>query len=56
MTYGQGRLISNIGPGQSSAVRPISMQKLTEIKLLMVDKIKHIFIVLVIPTKSVFKH
>jgi hypothetical protein len=26
MTYGQGRLISNIGPGQSSALRPLSMQ------------------------------
>jgi hypothetical protein len=33
MTYGQGRLISNIGPGQSSALRPLSMQTLAEIKL-----------------------
>jgi hypothetical protein len=41
---------------KSSAVRPISMQTLTEIKLLIVDKIKHIFLVLVLPTKSVFKH
>ena len=30
MTYGQGRLISNIGPGQSSALRPLSIQTLTE--------------------------
>jgi hypothetical protein len=29
--FGQGRLVSNIGPGQSSALRPISMQTLTEI-------------------------
>jgi hypothetical protein len=33
MTYGQGRFISNIGPGQSSALRPLSIQTLTEIKL-----------------------
>ena len=32
MKYGQGRLISNIGPGQSSALSPLSMQTLTEIK------------------------
>ena len=56
MTYGQGRLVSNIGPGQSSALRPISIQTLTEIKLYMVDKIKHIFLVLILPTKSVFKN
>ena len=56
MTYGQGRLVGNIGPGQSSALRPISIQTLTEIKLYMVDKIKHIFLVLILPTKSVFKN
>ena len=58
MTYGQGRLVSNIGPGQSSALRPLSMQTLTENKTInaMVDKIKHIFLVLILPTKSVFKN
>ena len=57
MTYSQGRLVSNvIGPGQSSALRPISIQTLTEIKSYMVDKIKHIFLVLILPTKSVFKN
>ena len=56
MTYGHGRLVSNIGPGQSSALRPISIQTLTEIKLYMVDKIKHIFLVLILTTKSVFKN
>jgi hypothetical protein len=56
MTYGQGRLVSNIDPGQSSALRPISIQTLTEIKLYMVDKIKHIFLVLILPTKSMFKN
>ena len=56
MTYGQGRLVSNIGPGQSSALRPISIQTLTEIKLYMVDKIKQIFLVLILPTNSVFKN
>jgi hypothetical protein len=30
MTYGQRRLVSNIGPDQSSALRPISIQTLTE--------------------------
>ena len=30
---GQGRYISNIGPGQSSALRPLSIQTFTEIKL-----------------------
>ena len=29
MTYGQGHLISILGPGQSSALRPLSMQTLT---------------------------
>jgi hypothetical protein len=33
MTYGQGRLVSNIGPDQSSAPRPLSIHTLTEIKL-----------------------
>ena len=33
MTYGQRRLVSNIGPGQSSALRPLSIQTLAEIKL-----------------------
>jgi hypothetical protein len=33
MTYGQGRLISNIGPGQNSALSPLSI---------------HIFLVLVV--------
>jgi hypothetical protein len=33
ITYGQGRLVSNIGPGQSSALRHLSIQTLTEIKL-----------------------
>ena len=56
MTYGQGRLISNIGPDHSSALRSLSIQTLTEIKLYMVDKIKHIFLVLILPTKSVFKN
>jgi hypothetical protein len=56
MTYGQGRLVSNIGPGQNSALKPISIQTLTEIKLYMVDKIKHIFLVFILPTKSVFKN
>jgi hypothetical protein len=32
------------------------MQTLTDIKLKMVDKIKHIFLVLILPTKSVFKN
>ena len=43
-------------PRESSALRPISIQTLTEIKLYMVDKIKHIFLVLILPTKSVFKN
>jgi hypothetical protein len=30
----QGRLVSNISPGQSSALRPISIQTLTEIKFI----------------------
>jgi hypothetical protein len=48
-----GRLNSIIDPGQNSA---LPTQPLAGIKLLTVDKIKYIFIVLVLPTKSVFKH
>jgi hypothetical protein len=32
MTYGQGRLVSNIGPGQSSALRPISERSLLDLR------------------------
>ena len=39
--------------GKSIALEPISTQPF---KTVNVDKIKHIFIVLVLPTKSVFKH
>jgi hypothetical protein len=37
------------------ALRPLPTQPLTGIKMKMVNKSKHIFIVLVLPTKSVFK-
>jgi hypothetical protein len=40
-------------PSQISALKPLSIQPLKEIKLEMVYKIKHIFLVLVLPTKSV---
>ena len=40
-------------PGKSIALGPISTLPFTTVN---VDKIKHIFIVLVLPTKSVFKH
>jgi hypothetical protein len=43
-------------PGQSSAIGPLPTQPLTEIKMSIVDQIKHIFIVLVLPTKSVLEH
>ena len=42
-------------PGKSSALRSLPTQLLTRIKLNF-DKIKHIVIVLVLPTKSVLKH
>jgi hypothetical protein len=44
MTYGQRRLVSNIGPGQSSALRPISIQTLTEIKLKKILNIDKYFV------------
>ena len=40
-------------PDKSIALGPIYTQPFTTVN---VDKIKHIFIVLVLPTKSVFKH
>jgi hypothetical protein len=46
--YMQAHLNSIIGPEQSSALGSIRTQPLA--------KIKHIFIVLVFPTKSVLKH
>ena len=48
-------LTASKAPGQSSSLGPIPTQPLTGIKL-NVDKINCIFIVLVLPTKSVFKH
>ena len=52
---GQGRLNSIIDPGQNSALGPLPTQPLTGMKMQMIIKIKHIlFIVLVLPTKSVF--
>jgi hypothetical protein len=42
------RLNSIISPGQSSAIGPLPTQPLREIKMSMVDQIKHIFIVLVL--------
>jgi hypothetical protein len=41
MTYGQRRLVSNIGPGQSSALRPISSRLYSAFsnkKILNIDK------------------
>ena len=55
LLYIQGRLNSTIGPGQSCALGPLPKQPLTGIKLIF-DKIKHIFIILIFPTKSVFKN
>ena len=55
LLYIQGRLNSTIGPGKSYALGPLPKQPLTGIKLIF-NKIKHIFIILVFPTKSVFKN
>ena len=41
-------------PGHSSSLGPLPTQQLRN-KSVNVDKIKHIFIVLVLPTNSVFK-
>jgi hypothetical protein len=39
---------------QSSVLGPLPTQPLTGIKMLMIDRIKHIFILLKLPTKLVF--
>ena len=52
----QGRLNSIIDPREKQCTGALPKQPLAGIKMQMVDKIKHIFVVLVLPINSVFKH
>jgi hypothetical protein len=52
--YNQGHLNSIIGPWEKQCTHTYTTTHRN--KTVNVDKIKHIFIVLVLPTKLVFKH
>ena len=53
----QDRLSNILGPGKSSALGTLPTQPLTATAIkLIIDHIKYIFIVLVLPTKSVVTH
>jgi hypothetical protein len=49
LSFTQGRPSIAIDPGQISATGSIPTQPLTGIKMFIVNEIKHIFIVLVLP-------
>jgi hypothetical protein len=54
--YNQGHLNSIIGPWEKQCTGAHTYTTTHRNKTVNVDKIKHIFIVLVLPTKLVFKH
>ena len=54
--YGQGRLSSIVGPGAEQCTEVNTYATTHRNKNVNVDKINHKFIVLVLSTKSVFKH
>ena len=55
-TFGTGPSFSIIGPRAKERTGAPTYTTTHMNKTVNVDKIKHIFIVLVLPTKSVFKH
>ena len=55
-TFGTGPFLSIIGHREKEYTGPPTYTTPHMNKTVNVDKIKHIFIVLVLPTKSVFKH
>ena len=54
--YVQGRLRSIVGPGEEQCSEVKTYATIHRNKNVNVDKITHKFIVLVLSTKSVFKH